>query len=331
MSEARDTSAPTLSIVVPCFNEERAVSPFLAAIENVGSRLPSFEVIFVDDGSTDATLEAIRRRGAECSFPVRLVRLSRNFGHQLALLAGMRATRGAAVVTIDVDLQDPPELLPEFVSKWREGFSVVIGQRNDRSSDGWIKRITADGFYWVLRTLTRTPFPQHAGDFRLVDRRVVELMMETREIQPYWRGLAVWVGFPRTLVPYRRGARTAGETHYPMSKMIAFALDAMFAFSRKPLQVASYLGLLVSIASLGLVAVYVFLSVTGRKEFVPGWVSTVMFVGFLGGCQLMSIGILGEYVGRIYELALQRPNVIVEGSEWVSVPSTASTSKSSPS
>jgi dolichol-phosphate mannosyltransferase len=308
---------PELSIVVPCLNEELCIEPFLNTLDGYLDRLPTLEVLFVDDGSTDKTVEVIRQAGCQRAYHVRLVRLSRNFGHQLALLAGMREARGSACVTMDVDLQDPPEVVVEMVKKWREGFAVVIGKRNDRSTDTWFKRVTASLFYRLIAALTNGAFPAHVGDFRLVDRKVLDIMAHTKEVGPYWRGLAVWVGFPRAIVSYRRELRHAGETKFPLRKMLAFAFNAVFSFSRKPLQFASYVGFSVSILCMSTIAVHLVM-VLFNKNYVPGWLSTISLLGLVGGIQLICIGILGEYVGRIYELSLGRPNVIIQESTAVS-------------
>lgn len=315
MSETR--MWPELSIVVPCLNEELCIEPFLNAIDEQLHQLPTLEVLFVDDGSTDRTVEVIRAVSRHRAYHVRLVKLSRNFGHQLALLAGMREARGIACVTMDVDLQDPPEVIVEMVKQWRAGYAVVIGRRSDRSGDTWFKRTTAGIFYRIIASLTNGAFPAHAGDFRLVDRKILDIMAQTKEMGPYWRGLAIWVGFPRAIVSYRREARHAGETKFPLRKMIAFAFSAVFSFSRKPLQFASYMGIGVSFLCIATIAVHLVMMLF-HKNFVPGWMSTISLLGLVGGIQLVCIGILGEYVGRIYELSLGRPNVIVQESSAVS-------------
>jgi dolichol-phosphate mannosyltransferase len=308
---------PELSIVVPCLNEEKCIGSFLNAIDEQCEKLPSLEIIFVDDGSTDQTVEVIKNEARHRSYHVRLVKLSRNFGHQLALLAGMREARGMACVTMDVDLQDPPSVVVEMVKKWREGNAVVIGWRNDRSTDTWFKRVTASVFYRVIAALTNGAFPAHVGDFRLVDRKVLDIMAQTKEVGPYWRGLAVWVGFPRAVVSYRRESRHAGVTKFSFRKMLGFAFNAVFSFSRKPLQFASYIGIAVSFLCIATILFHLAMSLF-HKSFVPGWLSTISLLGLVGGIQLICIGILGEYVGRIYELSLGRPNVIVQESSAVS-------------
>jgi dolichol-phosphate mannosyltransferase len=311
-------ASAVVSIVVPCFNEEASILPFLAELDLQAPRLPPVEVIFVDDGSTDHTSEFVLSLGTKRGYPVRLVRLSRNFGHQLAILAGLREARGQACVTIDVDLQDPPATIVEMVRLWREGYSVVIGERSDRQSDTWFKRFTAGAFYRLIALLTKGDFPEHAGDFRLIDRRVMDIMAQSREMGPYWRGLAVWVGFPRAVVSYRRQPRQVGHTKFHFTKMLSFGLDAIFSFSRRPLQLASCAGALVSVLSLSVVAIHVVWLLTGQSAFVRGWLSIVSMVGLIGGIQLICLGILGEYVGRIYELSLGRPNVIIQESRLVS-------------
>lgn len=311
-------SQPELSIVIPCHNEEENIPILFEAFSGLVTRLPKFELIFVDDGSRDKTLDVIRAlKNQKSGFEIRLVKLSRNFGHQLALLAGMQTARGQACVSIDADLQDPPEVIIKMVEEWRKGSDVVLGQRTDRSTDSFFKRFTATLFYRAMSYMTKGEFPQHVGDFRLIDRRVLEILIKLKDVGPYWRGLVIWVGFKRALVPYKREERRFGETKYPFWKMFSLALDAVFAFSKKPLQIASIIGIVISLISFLYGIGYIVLKIAGYDHLVAGWTSIVSLLTFLGGLQLVCLGIMGQYVGRIYEQALARPLVITDKVEQV--------------
>lgn len=306
-----------LSIVIPCHNEEENVGLIYASFLKLSSQLPFFELVFVDDASTDRTAEVIRALSKEKPpFAIRLISLSRNFGHQLALLAGMQASRGAACVSIDADLQDPPETIPEMVKSWRAGNEVVLGQRINRSSDTFFKRFSAKMFYRVMSSLTRGKFPENVGDFRLVDRKVLNILANLKETGPYWRGLSIWVGYKSAIVPYVRHPRLHGETKYPFWKMVSFAFDAIFSFSKAPLQLASLVGFAISILSVLFGLSYVVLKIMGF-DLVRGWTSLLFVISFLGGFQLVCLGILGQYVGRIYEQTLARPTVISREPETI--------------
>ena len=305
-----------LSVVAPCFNEEPNIAPFLNEFWKISHLLPPTEIIFVDDGSTDNTYSAVVRAGLSCPAGVELkvVRLSRNFGHQLALLAGMREAKGHACVTIDVDLQDPPHIILQMIEKWKEGYEVVLGQRKDRKSDSLFKRMSAAVFYRFMSRLTRGEFPQNVGDFRLVDRKVLNILISLKEIGLYWRGLVVWVGFKRTIVPYIREARHSGETKYPFLKMVSFAENAVFSFSKRPLIVISWLGAISCLVSLLMISYYLFMLIVGNGHYVPGWLSLMCIVTFMGGVQLLCLSILGQYIGRIFDQVLGRPSVIIDSS-----------------
>jgi dolichol-phosphate mannosyltransferase len=303
---------PELSVVIPCYNEADNIESLITRFGPLLSRLPSCELIFVNDGSRDQTGDRVRalatRSNLSCA--IRLVELSKNFGHQKALLAGMRAARGAACVTIDADLQDPPELIVEMVSQWRAGYEVVLGQRLERRSDSFLKRGSATLFYKMMSYLTNGDFPPHVGDFRLVSRRVLDILVNLPERSLYWRGLVIWVGYKRTLVQYERQPRHAGESHYPFFKMVLLALDAVFSFSKQPLYLSSIVGIMTSFVSLVLIGVHIFLKITGAKVFVPGWMSMMAVMTFLGGLQLFCLGIVGQYVGRIFDQVIDRPQVL---------------------
>jgi glycosyltransferase involved in cell wall biosynthesis len=310
---------PALSIVVPMFNEEGNVAPLLERIVAILEKLPgspSYEIVLVNDGSTDATLDAIRAEMAKHAHIV-LVSLSRNFGHQLAATAGIEIATGDAVVLMDGDLQDPPELIADFLQKWRDGFDVVYAVRRTRKGESVFKILTASIFYRTIKRLTKVSIPVDTGDFRLMSRRVVEALRRSPERHRFLRGMVSWVGFNQVGVPYDRDERLSGTTKYPLPKMVRFAIDGITSFSDIPLRFASYFGFAVS----AIAFVYA-LVVMGYKLFslnppgyTPGWASTICAVLFLGGVQLMSLGILGEYLGRVYDEVKGRPLYLVAGIE----------------
>ncbi len=300
----------TLSVVVPCFNEEEVLRDtqvrLVAVLEKLG--LP-FELIYVDDGSRDATWEILR--GFQKDDPrVKAIRLSRNFGHQLAVTAGLDRASGDAVVLIDADLQDPPEVIEEMVAQWREGYEVVYGRRTDREGESAFKLWTAKLFYRMINWLSSTEIPLDTGDFRLMDRKVVRATNSMRELDRFIRGMVSWVGFRQKAVPYRRASRQAGETKYPLLKMLRFALDAVVSFSLIPLRLATLLGFVVAGVSLAGI-VYALVVRIGTGDWVTGWASLFIAVLFVGGVPLICLGILGEYVGRIYREIKQRPLYLV--------------------
>lgn len=302
----------TLDIVVPCFNEEavieqthRRLAQMARGITGVGTT-----VIYVDDGSRDSTLAKLRALAAADPH-VRIVALSRNFGHQYALTAGLDASTGDAVAVIDADLQDPPEVITEMVARWRAGADVVYGVRATRQGETAFKRGTAHLFYRLLQTLGNADIPADVGDFRLLDRRVVDTLRDMPERDRFLRGLVVWAGFRHEGVSYERLPRAAGQTKFPFARMFSFALDGIFSFSTVPLRLASYLGLFVSVLSMtGIVyALYIKLFTVG---VVPGWAAQWIGTLFLGGVQLLSLGVIGEYVGRIYGEVKRRPLYVVK-------------------
>ena len=304
-----------LSVVVPCYNEEAVLREthrrLGAALEAITEREGlDYEVVYVDDGSRDRTplllqqLQAGDRR-------VRVVRFSRNFGHQIAVTAGVEHARGDAVVLIDADLQDPPEVIGEMVARWREGYDVAYGVRTDRPGESAFKRATAKGFYRLINRLSETPIPLDTGDFRLMDRKVVDALQAMPERDRFVRGMVSWVGFRQVAVPYRRDARLAGESKYPLFKMVRFALDGVTSFSVQPLRVATWLGFAVS--ALALVGIVYALGLRlFTSTWVAGWTAMMIAVLFLGGVQLLSLGVIGEYIGRIYGEAKRRPLYLVQ-------------------
>lgn len=303
---------PLHSIVVPCFNEEPVVAALLTRLESVLPRLGEFEVVAVDDGSRDGTFELLRSAAEDRPW-LKVVRLSRNFGHQTAITAGLDFASGDTVTVIDADLQDPPEVIPELVAEWERGADIVFAVRADRSGETWFKRVSAAAFYRLISRLAQVDLPLDAGDFRLMSRRAVEALRGMRERSRYVRGLVGWIGLERAFVRYARDARTAGETKYPLMRMLRLAMDGIVSFSIRPLQVATYLGLATSAAAF-VYGIYVVVFRLLSNAPVPGWTSLMVVTLFLGGVQLTTIGIVGEYVGRIFEEVKGRPLYLVRES-----------------
>lgn len=306
---------PDLSIVVPLYNEEGNVSVLVKRIFGIAERLngiDSFEVVLVNDGSKDATVSAIRAEMAHRPNIV-LVNLSRNFGHQLAASAGLDVAQGKAVVLMDGDLQDPPELIAAFVEKWRDGYDVVYAIRRTRKGESVFKLLTARVFYRTIKRLTKVSIPVDTGDFRLMSRRVVDALRRSPERHRFLRGMVSWVGYNQIGVEYDRDERTSGVTKYPLPKMIRFAIDGITSFSDVPLRFASYLGFICSVVAFiyALIIVGFKLFSLHPPEYTPGWASTIVAVLFLGGVQLISLGILGEYIGRIYDEVKGRPLYLI--------------------
>jgi glycosyltransferase involved in cell wall biosynthesis len=304
------TARPVVSLVVPMYNESENVEAFHArAVEALERVSEPFEIVCVNDGSRDDTLErlvALHRRDPR----VKVVNLSRNFGKEIALSAGLDHARGDAVVPIDADLQDPPELVGEMVARWREGWDVVYAQRTSRSGETWLKRATSYLFYRVMRRMTRIDIPRDTGDFRLMDRRVVEVLAELREQHRFMKGLFAWVGFKQLALPYARDPRHAGKTKWNYLRLWNFALEGITSFSLVPLQIASYLGVLIALLSFAYGGFIVVRTLIYGRD-VPGYPSLVTIILFLGGVQLITLGALGEYVGRIYAETKRRPLYVV--------------------
>jgi polyisoprenyl-phosphate glycosyltransferase len=299
-----------LSIVVPCYNEEAVVREFyrrlLAALEGIESDL---EIIYTDDGSRDQTATILREL-QQRDDRVRVVYLSRNFGHQLAVTAGLEHARGDAVVIIDVDLQDPPEVIPEMIERWRDGYQVVYGLRVRRAGETTFKRWSAKLFYRLLNRLSEIEIPPDVGDFRLLDRQVVDVLLAMPERDRFLRGMISWVGFKQVAVIYDREPRRAGESKYPLMKMLGFALDSVISFSFAPLRLAIWVGFgAIAAAFAGIIYALVIRLYT--TEWVRGWASIFTAILFLGGIQLITLGIVGEYVGRIYAEVKMRPLYVV--------------------
>ncbi len=304
------TGRPRYSIVAPVFNEEALVEEFVRRVTAVLAGLGEpWELVLVNDGCRDRSGEIMRRLQAADPH-VKVVEFARNFGHQLAITAGLDYAEGDAVVILDSDLQDPPEVIPELIQKWQQGFEVVYAVRAEREGETWFKESTAKIFYRLIHRITDVNIPRDTGDFRLLDRKAVLTLRGMRERHRFMRGMSVWVGFRQTGVPYARAARKAGETKYPFTKMLKFALDAITSFSYVPLQLATYLGFVCAALSLiGIIAV-IFLRET-TNWILEGQATTLVAVLFLGGVQLICLGILGEYLGRIYDEVKARPLYVV--------------------
>lgn len=297
------------SIVVPMYNEEQVVDLFFERLTAALANVPSYEVIVVDDGSTDRTWELLL--AARDRIPqLRLVRFSRNFGHQTAITAGIDAARGDTVTVIDADLQDPPELIPDMIARWRDGADVVLAVRTARRGESVFKRATARVFYRLVRRLAAIDVPVDAGDFRLMSRRAVDALVSMRERNRYVRGMVAWVGFRRDVVEYERDPRAAGTTKYPLGMMLRLAMDGIVSFSLRPLQLSGALGALAALLGFGVLVYAVFERLAGH-DVLPGWTSLMVAILFMGGVQLLALAVLGEYVGRIYEEVKGRPLYVV--------------------
>jgi len=304
------TDHPILSVVAPCFNEEGVLHELYRRISQVldGSG-ENWELVLVNDGSRDRTPEIMRELHAQDE-RVKVVDFARNFGHQIAVTAGMDYAQGDAVVLIDADLQDPPELILEMLAKWREGYEVVYAIRAERKGETWFKEFTAKMFYRIIYKITDIDIPMDTGDFRLMDRKVVNALKTMHEKHRFMRGMSVWVGFRQTGVKYVRAERYAGETKYPLKKMLKFAMDGITSFSYFPLQLATYIGFVSALLAVLGIIVTIILRLSGSHAFL-GQATTLVSVLFLGGVQLICLGILGEYLGRIYDEVKGRPLYIV--------------------
>ncbi|OAN36316.1 glycosyltransferase [Chloroflexus islandicus] len=318
---------PTFSVVAPVYNEEQLIAEFcrrvIAALEPLGE---PFELVLVNDGCRDRSPE-IMRELHERDPRIKVINFSRNFGHQIAITAGTDYAAGKAVIVIDSDLQDPPEVIPELIARWREGYQVVYGVREEREGETWFKKTTAALFYRLIVRITNVKIPVDTGDFRLMDRKVVDALKRMREHHRFMRGLSAWVGFRQTGVPYRRHARAAGATKYPLRKMLRFALDGITSFSYLPLQLATYLGFIVAAISMIFLLVVFVMRLANPAAAEPafyGQASTLASVLFLGAVQLISLGIIGEYVGRIYDEVKGRPLYIVAETLGIAEPDATS-------
>jgi dolichol-phosphate mannosyltransferase len=301
-----------VSVIVPCFNEAAVIRDTATRLTEALNALPdiAFETIYVDDGSRDATLAILRELQAHDE-RVRLVSLSRNFGHQVAVTAGLEHTRGDAVVVIDADLQDPPEVIREMVERWRDGADVAYGVRVEREGETAFKLWTAGAFYRAINRMSDVPIPLNAGDFRLMDRKVVDALLAMPERDRFIRGMVAWIGFRQDEVAYKRAARAAGTTKYPLAKMLRLATDGILSFSVLPLRLATWTGF--AAAALSVVGIiYALVMRVLTDNWVPGW--TLLFIGLLliGGIQLVFLGLIGEYLGRVYGEVKRRPLYFVK-------------------
>lgn len=305
-----DKPAVTISVIAPVYNEAKSLPELhrrvRAVLEDLGE---SWELLLVDDGSRDGSSERILDL-AQQDERVRPVIFTRNFGHQLAVTAGLDYSRGEAVVIIDADLQDPPEVIPDLVRRWREGYEVVYAVREERRGETWFKRFSASLFYRMIQLITDVEIPLDTGDFRLLDRQVVDALNSMRERHRFLRGMSSWVGFRQVGVQYNREARFAGETKYTFRKMLDFALNAVTGFSYFPLQLATYFGFTSAAIAAIAIPVVIVLRLMGNQAFF-GQATTLLAVLFLGGVQLISLGLLGEYIGRLYDEAKGRPLYVV--------------------
>lgn len=302
--------APTFTVVAPVFNEAESLPEFVRRVTRVMQEMgEAWELILVDDGSSDGSTDAILHF-ARTDQHVRPVVFARNFGHQVAVTAGLDYSRGQAVVIMDSDLQDPPELIPELARRWREGYQVVYAMRSSREGETWFKRFTAALFYRLINRITDVKIPVDTGDFRLLDREAADALCQMRERHRFPRGMAAWIGFSQIGVPYDREPRFAGKTKYPFTKMLRLALNAITSFSYFPLQIAAYLGFLFAGLSALTIPFVIVLRLSGSQAFF-GQATTLIVVLFLGGVQLISLGILGEYIGRLYDEAKGRPLYVV--------------------
>ncbi|HQV64435.1 MAG TPA: glycosyltransferase family 2 protein [Anaerolineales bacterium] len=300
----------TYSIIAPIYNEIENLPELYRRVKEVmNSSGEAWELILVDDGSTDGSTERIREL-AQKDKTVRPVIFARNFGHQVAITAGWDYARGDAIVIIDADLQDPPEVILELAKKWREGYEVVYAVRSEREGESWFKKFTAAMFYRIIYSITDVKIPVDTGDFRLMDRKVVDVLKQMKERHRFPRGMSAWVGFKQIGVKYNRAARVAGVTKYPFSKMLKLALNAITGFSYFPLQLATYFGFASAGISVIAIPVVIYMRMMGSGAFF-GQATTLIAVLFFGGVQLISLGVLGEYIGRLYDEAKGRPLYIV--------------------
>ncbi|HHY95813.1 MAG TPA: glycosyltransferase family 2 protein [Firmicutes bacterium] len=301
--------APTYTVIVPVFNEEKNIRPMYERLVRV---IPGgdFEIIFVDDGSRDRTCAEIEKLAARDE-RVKGVSFSRNFGHQIALTAGYDLAAGRAVICLDGDLQQPPELIPQMIAKWQEGYDIVLTVREDTRETPFFKRVTSRLYYWLINTVSRMTIPPGAADFRLMDRKVVEAFNSFRERNRFIRGIISWMGYRYTCLPYRTAERKFGRSRYSLGKMLRLAVDGIFSFSSYPLKVASLFGYVISAFAF----IYIVYALFARFRFhstISGWTSLIITVLFLGGIQLICMGIIGEYIGRIYDETKNRPLYIID-------------------
>ncbi|MEO8192545.1 MAG: glycosyltransferase family 2 protein [Gemmatimonadales bacterium] len=309
--QTAETSRPLLSVVVPMYNEEEVIEPLHSRLLQVlAPSVPSFEIVFVNDGSRDRSpelLDSICRSDSR----FKALHFSRNFGHQAAVTAGLHAVTGQAVVVIDADLQDPPELIHTMLERWKEGYEVVYAQKKRREGVNPFKRMAYYVYYRILRGLTDIEVPPDTGDFCLMDRRIVDLLNAMPERNRYIRGLRAWLGFRQTAILFERPARFAGETKYSLRSMVGLGVDGVLSLSKAPLRLAMYFGFFASAVSFILLIAFLIERLFGPGNLARGWASTIVVILFLGGVQLICLGVIGEFIGRIYDEVKQRPLYIV--------------------
>jgi dolichol-phosphate mannosyltransferase len=318
---------PMISVVVPLFNEAQTLRELHRRLSDALALVGPYEVVLVDDGSTDGTWHIALDLAAADS-AVRLVRLSRNFGHQAALSAGLDVARGEAIITIDADLQDPPELIPELVERWREGYDVVYGVRSSRAGEAHLRLAAISLFYRLIGAITSTEVPRDVGDYRLLSRRAADAIRAMPERARFLRGMSGWIGFRQIGVEYARDARYAGESKYPFKSLLRLALDGIVSFSIAPIRLVTALGFALVVFCVGVFAWVLYVQFA-EAHHPPGWTSVIGVVLLLGGVQLLSIGVIGQYIGRIFEEAKQRPLYLVD--EIVESPEAAARSSASSS
>lgn len=302
----------TISILIPAYNEEQVLEKLLTRLANLANSVKGydFEFLFVNDGSKDKTLEIIKEY-AEKDPRISYVNLSRNFGKEIGMIAGLDHVRGDATVIIDADLQDPPELIPQMIKHWEEGYDDVYAKRKSRDGETALKKFTSKMYYATLQKLTNIPIQKDTGDFRLLDRRVVEALKEFRESQRNTKAMFSWVGFHKKQILYDRDPRAAGETHWNYFKLIELAIDGITSFTTAPLRISTFIGVFVSVVAFIYLLVIIFQTIFFGND-LAGYPSTLAVILFLGGVQLLSIGIIGEYVGRIFNETKQRPLYLIE-------------------
>jgi glycosyltransferase involved in cell wall biosynthesis len=300
-----------ISILIPIFNEESSIRPFYDSLSNELKKIKkiSFEILFVDDGSIDNSVGQVKKIMGKDK-RIKLIELSRNFGKESALTAGIDYAKGDALIPIDADLQDPPELIKKMIEKWENGFEVILAKRSDRSSDTKFKRKTANWFYSIFNFVSKTKIPQDVGDFRLIDRSVVDALKKLPESERFMKGLFAWVGFKTTSISYVRNTRKEGETKFKLGGLINLATDGITNFSTMPLKIWSYIGIIISLLSLGYGSTIAFKTIVYGTD-VPGYSSIFFAITFLGGIQLIGLGILGEYISRTFIESKRRPSYIV--------------------
>ncbi|ASI80671.1 glycosyltransferase family 2 protein [Bacillus pacificus] len=300
-----------ISVVVPMYFEEEVAQECYNRLKSVMLQNNiNYEFVFVNDGSTDRTMEILSEIAAN-DYRTKIVNFARNFGHQVAVTAGIAAAKGDAIVIIDADLQDPPEVIPELIAKWEEGYEVVYAKRKQRKGETWFKLLTAKYFYKFLNYMSDIDIPKDTGDFRIIDRKIADVFNQMTERNRFIRGMMSWVGFRQTYVEYERDERFAGETKYPLKKMIKFASDGIIAFSTKPLRIVMSLGLLSVLISIIVLLYTVTVKVFGHGT-QTGWASIMVAITFFSGIQLLGLGIVGQYIARIYDESKNRPIYIVK-------------------